>query len=82
MGHDNKVRTVKIKQGNGALEYHSICNLYPLEVSVTHGGKDAIVKNDVVEKDSSKAQTQVPSRPKRKATQRFERMLRDNLDNL
>ena len=40
MGRDSKGRTVKVKQGNGAIEYHSICNLYPLEVSVTHAGKD------------------------------------------
>ena len=84
LGHDNKIRTVKVKQGNGALEYHSICNLYPLEVSVTHGGRDATtpVTTHTEVEDSSEAPTQVPSRPKRKATQRFERMLRDNLDHL
>ena len=84
LGHDNKIRTVKVKQGNGALEYHSICNLYPLEVSVTHGGRDATtpVNTHTEVEDSSEAPTQVPSRPKRKATQRFERMLRDNLDHL
>ena len=67
---DNKVRTVKVKQGNGAIEYHSICNLYPLEVSVTHSGRDSIttsVSNAEVE-NSIEAPRQVPSRPKRKAT--------------
>ena len=84
MGLDNKVRTVKVRQGNGAIEYHSICNLYPLEVSVTHSGRDSITTsvNNAEGEDSMEAPRQVPSRPKRKATQRFERMLRDNLDNL
>ncbi len=84
MGYDNKIRTVKVKQGNGALEYHAICNLYPLEVSVTHAGRDASppVDPDTGVRHSSADPMQAPSRPKRKATQRFERMLRDNLDNL
>lgn len=37
---DNKVRTVKIKQSNGATEFHSIWNLYPLELTIIHPGRD------------------------------------------
>ena len=33
MGFDNKIRSVKPKQGNGPIEYHSISNLYPMEIS-------------------------------------------------
>ena len=33
IGFDNKIRAVKLKLGNGAIEYHSISNLYPMEIS-------------------------------------------------
>ena len=33
IGFDNKIRAVKLKQGNGAIEYYSISNLYPMEIS-------------------------------------------------
>ena len=33
MGYDNKVRSVRLRQGNGKIEYHSISNLYPFEIS-------------------------------------------------
>ena len=33
MGYDNKVRSVKLRQGNGKIEYHSISNLYPFQIS-------------------------------------------------
>ena len=32
IGFDGKIRSVKLKQGNGSIEYHSICNLYPMEL--------------------------------------------------
>lgn len=50
---------------------------------MTHAGRDAatLVNNTEV-KDLSEAPMQVPSWPKRQATQRFEMILRDNLDNL
>ena len=34
VGFHNKIRSVKLKQGNGAIEYHSISNLYPMEISI------------------------------------------------
>ena len=33
IGFDNKIRAVKLKQGNAAIEYHSISNPYPMEIS-------------------------------------------------
>ncbi|MCL4143219.1 UNVERIFIED_CONTAM: hypothetical protein GTU68_003428 [Idotea baltica] len=36
ISYDNKIRSVKIKQGNGLTANHSIKNLYPLELSITH----------------------------------------------
>ena len=33
IGFDNKIRAVKLKQGNGAIEYHSISNVYSMEIS-------------------------------------------------
>ena len=83
MGCDSKVRTVKVKQGNGAIEYHSISNLYPLEVSVTHAGRDARLHlPDRDTRDINVNDTPAPPRPKRKATERFTRMLKDNIQYL
>ena len=90
VGFDGNVRSVKLKQANGSIEYHSICNLYPLELSVTHAIRDNKINSgnnnaesnnqgnsDTVQIDSNRS-----VRPKRKATERFNRMLRDNLDDL
>ena len=35
-GEDNKIRSVKLKRGDGAVETHSIKHLFPLELSITH----------------------------------------------
>lgn len=35
-GMDNKVISVKIKQSNGAKEFHLISKLYPLELTISH----------------------------------------------
>ena len=87
-GLDNKVRTVKIQQSNGATEYHSICHLYPLELTITHSGKEqanneSASNNNTIHNPSQGNNDGVGSaRPKRKATERFNRMLRQNLDYL
>ena len=90
IGFDGKVRSVKLKQGNGSIEYHSICNLYPMELSITHavrdlnnnnnngGGDGSSNNNEAVIDDNAERSV----RPKRKAAERFQKMLRDNLDYL
>ena len=35
-GHDDKVRSFKLKRGDGVVTHHSINHLYPLELSLTH----------------------------------------------
>ena len=35
-GHDDKIRSVKLKRGDGVVTHHSINHLYPLELSLTH----------------------------------------------
>ena len=101
IGFDNKVRSVKLKQGNGSVEYHSISNLYPLELSVTHAIREVSGENNfpnnnndsenisnnenVIGHDPEEANvnnTARSVRPKRKATERFHRMLRDKVDDL
>ena len=99
LGFDNKVRSVKLKQGNGAIECHSISNLYPMEISIRQADPqaradvDGSCKNGVVASpqvdngDNNNGSIQpglsnISSRPKRKATDRFHKMLRDNLDDL
>ena len=41
LGFDNKVRSDKLKQGNGAIEYHSISNLYLMEISIRQADPQA-----------------------------------------
>ena len=40
VGHDDKIRSVKVKQANNKIVQHSINNLYPLELSITHPEKN------------------------------------------
>ena len=85
IGFDGKIRSVKLKQGNGSIEYHSICNLYPMELSVTHSIRDQNINNDDGNNDMESALSNTADksmRPKRKATERFQKMLKDNIDYL
>ena len=45
VGHDNKVRSVKLKRGDGVTVHHSICHLYPMELSLTHNHRDGEIDN-------------------------------------
>jgi len=36
IGHDNKIRSVKLRRADGTTCHHSICHLYPMELSLTH----------------------------------------------
>ncbi len=40
IGFDDKIRSVKLLQGNGQVVHHSIWHLYPLELSITLSGKN------------------------------------------
>ena len=40
VGHDGKVRSVKLKRGDGVIVHHSINHLYPMELSLTHNHRD------------------------------------------
>ena len=85
IGFDGKIRSFKLKQGNGSIEYHSICNLYPMELSVTHSIRDQKINNDDGNNDLESALSNTADksvRPKRKATERFQKMLKDNIDYL
>ena len=89
IGYDGKIRSVKLKQGNGSVEYHSINNLYPLELSVTHAVRDnepreALENDQNVMQASQESSPRVGEsvRPKRKATERFHRIMEKNIGNL
>ena len=86
MGFDGNIRSVKLKQANGSVEYHSICNLYPLELSITHAIRDKNVNAGETESmgkpETVASDGQRSVRPKRKATERFNRMLKENIDDL
>ena len=45
MSDDNKVRSVKVKRGDGSVQIHSIKLLYPLELSLTHAHDPGTVPN-------------------------------------
>ena len=51
-GHDDKVRSVKLKRGDGVLTHHSINHLYPLELLLTFQNSDSIQTDmDVIPRD-------------------------------
>ena len=85
-GLDGKIRTVQLKQSNGAVEFHSICNLYPLELTITHAGRDSNRAKEDTPNDVTPVRNGGDNlrgaRPKRKATDRFNKMLRDDLEYL
>ena len=45
IGYDNNIRSVKVKQSNGQTVLHSISNLYPLELSITHNDHSSKLDN-------------------------------------
>ena len=47
MGDDHKVRSVKLKRGDGSVQVHSINLLYPMELSLTHSHQTTEVITDV-----------------------------------
>ena len=54
IGFDNKIRAVKLKQGNGAIEYHSIPNLYEMEISCPQNDSQIVSSRVDVEDGSNK----------------------------
>ena len=52
VGHDNVVRSVRLKRGDGIIVHHSINHLYPLELSLTHAHRDAVGNQSEINQDS------------------------------
>ena len=78
-------REAKKFKNHWSIEYHSICNLYLMELSVTHSTRDQNINNDDGNNDMESALSNTVDksvRPKRKATERFHKMLKDNIDYL
>ena len=46
VGHDNAVRSVKLKRSDGQVVHPSINHLYPLELSITHAYRDNVEDQD------------------------------------
>ena len=96
VGYDNIIRSVKVKQSNGKVAHHSICNLFPMELSITHPGvsqneeRAAIDDSSPEEVAPASAVTRQPDshnqssekRPVRKAAVKFRKFLKENLDDL
>jgi hypothetical protein len=91
-GDDGKIRSVQLKTGNGHIAHHSICNLYPLELSLTHNGnsvqrlqvgeqplsKNPDEKIDI--SDHDKEMRDINAKPKRKAALEAQKRWRDNIN--
>ena len=52
-GHEGKVRSVKLKRGDGVVAHHSINHLYPPELSLTHdqNNDSTQVESNVIPRD-------------------------------
>jgi hypothetical protein len=93
MGGDNIIRSVKLRQGDGNILHHSISNLYPLELSITHNP----IMNDLnaeaepcapeveevaaTEEDVSGSDNE-PRRPVRQTALKCRKFIQDNLEHL
>ena len=70
-GHDDKVRSVTLKRGDGVVAHHSINHLYPLGLSLTHNPhfhnnnstqtESNIIPRDVLSRDDSVNHNQTAS---------------------
>ena len=45
VGHDGKIRSVKLKRDDGVIVHYSINHLYPMELSLTHNHRDTVGDN-------------------------------------
>ena len=69
-GHDQKVRSVKIQRGDGSKAKHSICHLYPMELSLSHNPKHPQGENSQLESEpaqSHQSASVAHNRPRRSA---------------
>ncbi|KAL7630818.1 UNVERIFIED_CONTAM: hypothetical protein RMT77_018969 [Armadillidium vulgare] len=85
IGHDNKIRSVKVKQSNGQIGHHSINNLYPLEMSLSHektSPQDLTISKAVPINDKDRSELVVggPSRPKRQAAEKCDKLIKSKLN--
>jgi len=90
VGHDNIIRSVRLKQGDGTIAHHSIKNLYPLELSLTHNPKFKNISsnsNDLGSENDNLPNDDLPDndipaiRPTRKAALKCRKFIQDNLDD-
>ena len=88
LGFDNKIRSVKLQRSDGTVCHHSICHLYPLELSLTHNVRDNLNNNEHsknIEINNSDptpdhGSNSEPRRPLRKAAAKCRQLIRDNLE--
>ena len=60
MGDDGKIRSVLLLRGDGKKAHHSICHLYPMELSITHSGNSS-AENSCNKKTSADETVRKPS---------------------
>jgi len=88
IGYDNKIRAVKVKQGNNQTNFHSLKNLYPLELSLSHTktsphvGDNNVKESLEVVENKNKDNNKVVARPKRQAALRLDKFIKSNLKDL
>jgi hypothetical protein len=84
-GPDGIIRSVYLKQADGIKINHSIKNLFPLELSVTHNPRfreDETNEDKECSGGDEKDNTEVTARPPRKAALACSRFIRAHLDDL
>jgi hypothetical protein len=87
LGHDSIIRSVKLKQGDGTIAHHTISNLYPLELSITHNpcfrDEEDVQDDEASEPNVPVVPNVIPNvRPTRIAALKCKKFIRDNLDDL
>ena len=82
-GCDGKIRSVKLRKADRSITHHSITNLYPMELSITHNvplvdQQDFDDDIPAIPEDNPP----IPSRPKRKTATKSQQLWRTNINDL
>ena len=92
VGGDGKIRSVKVRKGDGVTGQYSICHLYPLELSLIQNSSasesqsnpetEVVLNQDQIKDPEINTGAAGQKRPPRRAAIKFKQFIQDNLKNL
>ena len=77
IGDDNKIRSVTLRKSDHSESHHSISNLYPMELSITHSGTKSSEHTENISEDTSSMK-----RPVRQSALNSEKLWKSKMEDL